>query len=105
MKRYSSIAGFLAPAALGLLQVGFLVHAYPAYAGECQLRIVDRSWALRAGIHPSRLNQTITPVGRNYDPTYAEYVYRWMGMDVPSSKVRIIANKSICDRLPEYVGD
>ena len=90
---------------LGLLPAGFLLYSNSAYAGQCQLKIIDKSWALRAGIHPSRLNDIIVPVGRNYDSNFAEYFYRWMGTGVPASKVRIVANKSQCEHLPEYVGD
>ena len=72
---------------------------------HCVLEIKDKQWAINRGIDPSRLDQPIYPVGRYWEIESRQFIYQWMGVTLPSSKIRISKNPQECFALTAWSED
>ena len=89
-----------------LLACAYVYVSERVYAQEnCVLAIKDKEWAINRGIHPSRLDLPVHPVGRYWDVDSSQFIYQWMGSTLPASKVRIAKNPEACFALTAWSED
>ena len=76
-----------------------------ALASQCQLQFRDKQWAASQGVHPTRMAGPFTPAGKYYSQDRGGTVYIWMGLHIPSSKVKVVSSPSSCANLKQLLGD
>lgn len=78
----------------------------PASASQCKLQFTDKKWVASQGKNLSKIGSTtFTPAGKYYSQDRGGTVYIWMGLHIPSSKVKVVSAPSSCANLKQLLGD